>query len=164
VASEDSKPNPRNPLGPVGNYVVENFNDLLNDRGLSYAELSALLAKLGRPIPPLGVSRIAKGNRRVDVDDLVAIAIALRVNPSALLLPRHGGMDDVIELTPEVKRSLSRAWRWMDGAGPLPASEDEAMSWQEIADFAVHARLKGAELPEAIQELVDKYGGADGRQ
>ena len=81
----------RVPLGPVGRYVIENLTQLREARRLTYRELADRLEELGRPIPTLGLSRIEKGTRRVDADDLVALAIALGVNPAALLLPRDTG-------------------------------------------------------------------------
>src|SRR5215831_934583 len=122
----------RVPLGPIGHYVIKNLEQLRGLRGLSYRELSDRLKALGRPIPTLGLSRIEKGSRRVDADDLVALALALRVNPAALLLPRTGGVEDVVELAPHVRQSMLRAWRWMEGAGPLPQSGDDRVAWQEI--------------------------------
>ncbi len=54
---------------------------------MSYAELSRRPEELGRPIPPLGLTRIRDGKRRIDVDDLIALALALDVSPAVLLLP-----------------------------------------------------------------------------
>lgn len=68
-----------------------------------YAELSRKLAEMGREIPPLGLRRIETGERRVDVDDLVALALALDLSPLALLLPT-----DTSSLVP-----FGRSW---DGA------------------------------------------------
>lgn len=157
-------PDKKNPLGPVGGYVVENLRHLREDvRKLSYRELSDELDRIGRRIPTLGLARIERGERRVDADDLVALAIALRVNPTALLLPHDGGEDDPVELTPKYRRSMLRAWRWMQGEGPLPG-EDDRVSFQDIADFLTHAKRKGDEIPEAAQELMKHYGssGKDG--
>ena len=114
---------PRVPLGPVGRYVIENLQELRELRRLSYRELSDKLEALGRPIPTLGLSRIEKGNRRVDADDLVALALALDVNPSALLLPRTGRGDDEIELTAGRRASARDAWDWADGDSPLPSTD-----------------------------------------
>lgn len=75
-------------LGPIGENVqktVRHFRD--QARRLSYAELSRKLADMGREIPPLGLRRIESGERKVDVDDVVALALALDVSPLALLLP-----------------------------------------------------------------------------
>ena len=63
-------------FGVVGRYVIENLEDLRVARRLTYRQLADRLEKLGRPIPTLGLSRIEKGNRRVDVDDLVALVDA----------------------------------------------------------------------------------------
>jgi 8-oxo-dGTP pyrophosphatase MutT (NUDIX family) len=155
----------RVPLGPIGHYVIQNLEQLRRARKLSYRELSDRLRELGRPIPTLGLSRIEKGTRRVDADDLVALAIALRVNPAALLLPRTGGMEEQIELTPNVRRSMLRAWRWMDGAGPLPEGEDDrVVAHEEIADFAAYARPQQGLLPDAVAELVKRYTPSEERE
>lgn len=54
---------------------------------MSGADLSASVGRLGRAIPVLGIQRIEAGTRRVDVDDLVVIAVALGVSPASLLMP-----------------------------------------------------------------------------
>ena len=65
-------------------HTVRRFRE---DRRLGYAELSRELAEIGREIPPLGLRRIETGERRVDADDLVALAFVFDVSPLALLLP-----------------------------------------------------------------------------
>jgi 8-oxo-dGTP pyrophosphatase MutT (NUDIX family)/transcriptional regulator with XRE-family HTH domain len=151
----------RNPLGAVGGYVIENIRLLREERRLAYTELSALLSEGGRPIPTLGLSRIEKGKRRVDVDDLVAIAAALGVNPSALLLPRRGDADQLAELTPTRRYKLRALWGWADGAVPLPTRPDGAVAWREIVDFVAHARpereISGVS-PDDLLRMATKYG------
>lgn len=104
-------------------------------------ELSARLAKLGRPILPSGITKIEQGTRRVDVDDLVALAAVLKVTPTRLLLgppPSAEGDDpaheDVWEwhpwtdaegnerspipslrLLPELAMEPWEAWMWATG-------------------------------------------------
>jgi transcriptional regulator with XRE-family HTH domain len=129
----------RNPLGPVGGYVAENIRLLREERRLAYTELAARLEHIGRPIAVLGLSRIERGQRRVDADDLVAITIALGVNPSALLLPRRGNAADMAAVTPKEKHTLAALWLWADGCGPLPRNS-VAPSWREVSDFLIHAR------------------------
>jgi hypothetical protein len=82
-------------------------------------ELSAKLADL-RPIPPLGIRRIEAGDRRVDVDDLVAIALALGVSPSTLLVPKTETVDDPVAVT-GVKGGVrvGRLWGWLTAEHPL---------------------------------------------
>jgi transcriptional regulator with XRE-family HTH domain len=49
--------------------------------------LSERLAAHGRPMAVTAISRTEYRQRRVDVDDLIALAAALGVSPTALLLP-----------------------------------------------------------------------------
>src|ERR1700682_3199392 len=77
----------RNPLGPTGETVRANIQRLREARNLGYAKLYRKLEEIGRPIPELGLRRIESGTRRVDVDDLMALAAALDVSPATLLMP-----------------------------------------------------------------------------
>lgn len=154
MSPDDSAP--RVPLGPVGGYVIANLTRLREERRLSYRELSDRLRELGRPIPTLGLSRIEKGTRRVDSDDLVALALALGVNPSALLLPRDAGPEDAVALTERQQASAKDAWAWADGRRTLPAAGPFTRSsadWMKDADFAAHARPDWMPLPETLQLL-----------
>ena len=76
-------------LGETGKLVKANLRRLREEEHLSLHELSERLATLGRPILPSGLSKIEQGSRRVDVDDLVALADALRTVPSRLLRGRE---------------------------------------------------------------------------
>lgn len=112
-------------LGPTGERVAANLKRL---RGrMPVREFSTRLAEVGRPILPSGITKIEQGLRRVDADDLVALAVALGVNPSALLLPPQAGEDEV-PLTSTVRAPAWAAWQWADGYAPLPtrsADDDE---------------------------------------
>jgi transcriptional regulator with XRE-family HTH domain len=92
-------------LGSVGQRLAKEVARL---RGrTTVRELSARLTKLGRPILPSGITKIEQGTRRVDVDDLVALAVALKVTPTRLLLgppPTDGPHDPAHE----------EAWEWAD--------------------------------------------------
>jgi 8-oxo-dGTP pyrophosphatase MutT (NUDIX family)/transcriptional regulator with XRE-family HTH domain len=148
----------RVPLGPIGRYVFANLKDLREARGLGYKQLAERLEQLGRPIPTLGLSRIESGERRVDADDLVALAVALDVNPSALLLPRNAGPRDGIELASgRPPEAASDAWAWADGARPLAAAGRSAIDWYSLADFARHARPQWSPPPG----LAARWGPAD---
>jgi transcriptional regulator with XRE-family HTH domain len=109
-------------LGPAGERVAENVQRL---RGaMSYRELSERLDALGRPIPVLGLSRIESKARRVDADDLMALAVALDVSPVRLLLSPERTDDDV-PLTPAHAAPWAAAWRWATGEQPLLGRDDE---------------------------------------
>lgn len=73
--------------GDAGRAVRDNLRTL---RGfMPYVELSRRLAEKGVDIPPLGLRRIEKGERRVDVDELVALSDVFGV-PVLVLLGRAG--------------------------------------------------------------------------
>lgn len=74
----------------------------------------ARLAEIGRDIPPLGLRRIESGERRVDADDLMALAVALGVSPISLLMPASETGQDQVEATGVNARVEARQlWRWL---------------------------------------------------
>ncbi|WP_337456600.1 helix-turn-helix domain-containing protein [Prescottella sp. D32] len=121
----------KNPLGPMGEAASMNVARWRTERGLSIAELSRRLTAIGRPIPPLGLSRIEKGDRRIDVDDLVALAIALEVSPNTLLM--QGGTDGDREVHPTatITSTARELWFFLDGMRSLT---DGGL------DFVVHSQ------------------------
>jgi transcriptional regulator with XRE-family HTH domain len=146
----DDDRTPRVPLGPIGRYLVRNLAQLREEQQLTYRELSDRLEQIGRPIPTLGLSRIEKGTRRVDVDDLVALAIVLEVSPAALVLPRDPGgpEDDTIELTERLEVPGQAARRWAAGHTPLP--DADVITWRRPS---FHWRVREGELAELRQRI-----------
>lgn len=67
--------------------VAQNVVRIRKARGLNQRELAALLEKYGRPMLATVISKIERGDRRIDVDDLVAFAESLGVTPESLLRP-----------------------------------------------------------------------------
>lgn len=102
-------------IGATGRHVQSNVRRLRRARGLSTYALTDLLAEAGRPIPQSGITRIENGARRVDVDDLVALATAFDVSPSALLLPPTDDPAAKIEITGAGEIPADEAWDWADG-------------------------------------------------
>ena len=74
-------------IGPVGQAVIANVERLRKDRGLSLRALSERLAVAGRRILPSALHAVSQGTRRIDVDDLAALATVFGVTPAALLAP-----------------------------------------------------------------------------
>jgi transcriptional regulator with XRE-family HTH domain len=127
-------------LGATGERLRENLARLRG--GMQFKELSDRLAAVGRPIPPLGLRRIEAGERRVDVDDLFALAVVLGVSPLTLVLPQSGSADVAGRVTgvdSEVGDNVQ--WLWATGEEPLavalPGSEEYA---REVALFRLRAR------------------------
>lgn len=79
-------------LGPTGRAVAANLKRLRQSRGMTLRQLSAELASRGRALSIDALNQIENGAdedqrrfRRVDVDDLTALAAAFAV-PAATLL------------------------------------------------------------------------------
>jgi transcriptional regulator with XRE-family HTH domain len=137
-------------IAQTGVCVAEGIQTLRKARGLSLQGLSDRLSALGRPIPLASLSKVENRTRRIDADDLVALAVALGVNPNRLLLPVDG---DVVTLTPALTAGLAEAWMWADGQAPLLA-EGVPDPGQTTEDFAHHARPTGQQFRfghEAVQ-------------
>ncbi|MCX5213001.1 helix-turn-helix domain-containing protein [Kitasatospora sp. NBC_00240] len=110
-------------LGPTGHRLRANVTRLRTALGMSKKDLSDRVGELGRPIPPLGITRLEAGTRRVDADDLIALSVALGVNPSTLLLPFTDEADEEVEITAIGWMEADRAWDWLDGAAPAERIE-----------------------------------------
>ncbi len=74
-------------VGTAGRVVAHNVKRFRIAAGLSLRDLEALLRQAGRPIHLAGLFRIEKGERRVDIDELAALALLLGVTPTRLLVP-----------------------------------------------------------------------------
>jgi transcriptional regulator with XRE-family HTH domain len=72
-------------LGPAGAHVGHAVARAREARGWDQQELTKRLTAAGRSMSQPIVSRIEAGGRRVDVDDLVALAVVLDVSVLALL-------------------------------------------------------------------------------
>jgi transcriptional regulator with XRE-family HTH domain len=107
-------------LGDTGRTVARQIRRIRERNGLSLQELSDRLTRLGRPILPSGLSKIERGDRRVDVDDLDMLAAALGTIPNDLLLDPLPAPEGVSQEDYE---------RFMDAAGMvLRASLREKMT------------------------------------
>jgi transcriptional regulator with XRE-family HTH domain len=78
------------PLGAAGNNVRRNVRRLREERLWGYRDVSERLSKMGRTIHTDQLSAIDTGERRVDVDDLVALAAVFGLGPEELLQPPVG--------------------------------------------------------------------------
>lgn len=115
--------------GPVSNVVAQNLLRVRKARRFTTQQLAVRLVELGQPIPASGITRIEKGDRRVDVDDLMALAVALNVAPTTLLLPPTAGSQSV-RLASNYAVSGRTAWQWAEG-------ERTASDWLPGADAPI---------------------------
>lgn len=107
-------------LGPAGETLRQNIKRIREGQRITFVELSERLESIGRPIPVLGLRRIERGERRVDVDDLLALAYSLGVPPVDLLVPGELASNEAYSITPEVHTVAAPARNWIRGDAYLP--------------------------------------------
>lgn len=159
---EDDAADPRRPkrrvaLGPTGERVRQNVQEFRKFRRLTHADIVQRLKALGYSMPRTGLSELENGGRRVTVDDLMALAVALDVTPNDLLLPWDDsqGPEEVTALGLVNPKDV---WRWADGIdGPPnnPLGGDNGPA--EVArPHNVHraARSEGQNEPPSMEELI----------
>lgn len=137
--------------GPISENLKANLPRLRRARGVSTTALSEALKQLGQHIPPTGITRIEKGQRRVDADDLVALALALNVSPLTLLLPEAWDGAPT-RLTPHARLSTRTAWLWAQGQ--TPASELPVADESEGAEEAQERGRAYYDLEESYRALA----------
>ncbi|WP_220474450.1 helix-turn-helix domain-containing protein [Mycobacteroides abscessus] len=148
------EPQKKNPLGPTGKTVADNIRRLRGD--MQYVKLAERLAEIGRPIPTLGLRKIENCDRRVDADDLVALAVALEVSPETLLMPYAENADDEVCITGWHPTYASEIWRWMQTDISLGWSDRPDISAERALPPFVYRKLmeeKAARLPELKAEF-----------
>lgn len=154
IAYGDRVAGKKSDLGPVGVNVTHSVRKFREARRLSFAELSRQLAELGRDVPPLGLRRIESGERRVDVDDLVALALALGVSPLALLLPTEAS-----SLVADGDRlPVGKIWEWAKGQQPL--SGDALAYWRD-SNPREWADIEGRSSPDIAPAVLRNKVRAD---
>lgn len=142
-----------NAKGPTSYVVAANIRTIRQSRGLDLAGLSSKLTDGGWPIPVAALSRLENGQRRIDVDDLMSLAIALEVSPLALLLPHNGeieGFDVTGSLDPVAANVL---WLWCLGEEPfeLPDVPGSSKANRETLLFQLRSKpeVEARSLTEA---------------
>lgn len=107
-------------LGPTARALADVVHRRRQELGLSFAQLSRRLTRNGRDIPTLGLRRIESCQRHVDVDDLVALAVALEISPITLLMAPDVAAGDGVLLTGHPEPVVAeRAWQWLSASYPL---------------------------------------------
>ncbi|MCX4099131.1 helix-turn-helix domain-containing protein [Nocardia sp. alder85J] len=73
------------PVGAAGMKAAQRVRDCRQAAELTLNDVSTLLTDYGHPIDLSSLARLEKGLRRIDVDDLVALAAVLEVRVTFLL-------------------------------------------------------------------------------
>lgn len=124
-------------LGPTGRQLAENVKRYRKRRSLSLRELSQCIE--GVKLSPDAINKIEKQQRRANTDELTALAVALDVNVSALLLPLTDEESETVQITGGGTVSAKLAWDWVDGERPLRLRSDTDEQTQ-VDQFQVFAR------------------------
>ncbi len=112
-----------NDIGDIGRRVGERVRIVRRERDITQEDLSERLATLGRPMPTASIGRLESGDRRIDVDDLMALAYALDVSPLSLLLPFTERPDETFKPA-GIGREMEAVTAWMWAAGSDPTWYD----------------------------------------
>ncbi|WP_433699268.1 helix-turn-helix domain-containing protein [Nocardiopsis sp. CA-288880] len=120
-------------IGPTGQQIGQNVAVIRGQQGVTTEQLAQRLTDVGVPIKASAITKVEKGQRRLTVDELVALAVVLDVNPSALMLPVEVDRDRPVEITGHGEVPAARAWQWVDGHKPLPgrASREQAEQFDQ---------------------------------
>ena len=109
-------------IGPTGEAVRANVARVRKQQGMTLRDVSDRLAQIGHPMAHNTVSEIERGARRVDVDDLITLALVLGVSPATLLMPAVHSVkpQDRVESTGVVDPVPAEAlWVWLTAKFPL---------------------------------------------
>jgi transcriptional regulator with XRE-family HTH domain len=132
--------------GPSAKRVAASLRRIRRANEMTTAGLSRRLSGIGYPIADTGITKAEQGTRRIDVDDLVPLALALGVTPNTLLMPEveYLGSSEVHELTPKVSGSAERLWQWAQGERPapvpLPETAPETGTGNAALEFTIRSR------------------------
>lgn len=127
--------------GPTHERVAVNIRETRKRRGLQLGQLSERLTDVGRPMGASALSKIEAGNRRVTVDDLAALALALDVSPTFLLAPT--GEEEHAGITPTVSGATADVLAWVAGERPLPGTDrDGRTRWAATQPMRSHRELR----------------------
>lgn len=105
--------------GPTAATVAANVKRLREQLNLGLRALAQRLADAGRPLTHTALDKIERGTRRVDVDDLMALAAALEVSPITLLMPPTTTDADNADISVTGAVSALRLWQWLVAEMPL---------------------------------------------
>lgn len=124
--------------GPASKIVRKNVRRLRGSR--TYAATVRDMRELaGHSIHEVILKRIETGERRIDVDDLIALALAFQVTPAELLLDHGDDPDELVEVSgveemPSMIRGAERwkVYEWLRGRRPIWADgEEDVRSFRE---------------------------------
>lgn len=155
-----------NPIGPVAT-IAQRVKELRGRRGWTAAQLGKALDKHGIRWDRFTVANLENGKRQnVTVQELFALALALDVSPTSLVVPLD---DRPYQITPTRTEHADMARAWVRGEEPLPGTDertyraevslaDMRKAYTTTLDEQAHliARMKGISVSDAYREIADR--------
>ncbi|OSZ58676.1 hypothetical protein OQI_20435 [Streptomyces pharetrae CZA14] len=139
-------------IGEAGGSVAAAIATYRQRRGWDQAYLAERVSDAGRPMSTSVLGKIESGARRVDVDDLVAVAAALEVSPSALL-PGGEERADPFEEAAAPGQVRARVLEDIAALGDLEALDTTAPTLAAIAVRLAQEIDAPASLGNSLQGL-----------
>jgi transcriptional regulator with XRE-family HTH domain len=131
-------------------------------KGWTQKQLAARLAKLGFVVHQTTVGKWEAGERRISLDEALAISVALDVDPGHMLAGSYSDVEfsqPSIALSPQTPPVSARQMRmWVRGQQPV-WGQDEKRYYTEVGpdEWRAIQRPGVPGLVRAVQELLDAF-------
>ncbi len=109
----------KRPARPASAVVAERIRQLRKEKRWTQTDLAEAVTGFGHPMHQTAIAKIEAKQRKVSVEDLLVLALALDVPPPLLFLPFD--RDEDLALTPTTATYPWRVWEWLHGEEPLPS-------------------------------------------
>lgn len=126
-------------------------------RGYSLRELSRRLDEVGHSMDATALMRLERGERRITIDDLLAVALALDVPPVALFVPIDTG--EAVRVTADMTMDPLQLLLWVSGEGPPEADYMDAYGDLAQAQEAARPFVLWRDMLRHQEEARDAYQG-----
>jgi transcriptional regulator with XRE-family HTH domain len=154
-----AKTRERTPTG-VSRVVGRQVKTVREQLLLSQADLAQRLRDLDVRIDQATIARLETGSRRISVDEVLALAVALGVNP--LFLFAASFTRETVQVTPTITAGPQLMLHWFRGEGPLPGTDEECYFELIPEDERLRQRRYGVQhLQQCMRDYMDAATARD---
>lgn len=111
-------------IDETGRTVAFNVTRHRTLRRWTTPELAAAVQAAGRDLGRQAITDIEAARRRVDVDDLIVLALVLDVSPATLLMPLSDEPHENVPTT-GFKTTAEFLWRWLTADADIDPTQNE---------------------------------------
>lgn len=135
------------------------MRDVRGRRGWTQEQLEEVLVALGHPLDRTVIARIESGERKISLDDALAISAALAVAPVHMFTPRASG--EKVALGASLRAPAGKVRRWVRGEQPISEADDLTF-WREVSDEEIrrdqHQQFEflNGMMNELVESLQDE--------